>query len=394
MMDARSDVEKQINGLVGKRLREARKAKHFSLEALAGKVGMSVSQLSKLETGKAPASIAALVRFGLELDRPAQYFLQSDSEMPRCLGTLVPSWDPEGRAIEMFSRLVNQKTGHDLAISVFPAGQLGPAETQVRALVNGIIDIFVESLGFFQSYSDPIKLASLPFCFDDEMHLERFSESSMFEKEVRQALRSNSVELLNPSLKWKRGPSLVLLSQTPILSPDDLKDLPIRCPENDTMFRYLEVMGCRPVVVPWNEVVDAFQDRKFAAMITNLSHVVSMRFTRFARFMTALDYRPLDLTFAMNLKRYQILAPHIQSGLEQAAVEAAEYCSNLLGHTRDLLPALLEEDGAVLCNVGVKAWRARSRQAFEEMENEGVWRRGLVEEMGALAQVGDPLEFS
>ncbi|BAV52721.1 hypothetical protein MLTONO_p0251 (plasmid) [Mesorhizobium loti] len=153
------------------------------------------------------------------------------------------------------------------------------------------------------------------------------------------------------------------------------------------MFRYLEIMGCRPVVVPWNEVGDALQDGKFSAMITNLSHVVSMRFTRFARFMTALDYRPLDLTFAMNLQRYQILAPHIQTGLEQAAIEAAEFCSNLLGHTCDLLPALLEEDGAVLCNVGVKAWRAKSRQVFEEMEKEGAWRSGLVKEISALAQV-------
>ncbi|MBT1517379.1 TRAP transporter substrate-binding protein DctP [Bradyrhizobium sp. SRL28] len=384
-MDARSDDENAINGLIGRRLREARKARNLSLENLAGKVGMSVSQLSKLERGKAATSIAALVRLGLELDRPAQYFLQRDSEMPRCLGTLVPSWDPEGRAIEMFASLVSEKTGSDLTLSVFPAAQLGPAETQVRALVNGVIDIFVESLSFFQQYSDPLKLASLPFCFEDEAHLEKFSESTLFDREVRKVLRSNSVELLNPKLKWKRGPSLVLLSKTPILHPDDLSRIVIRCPENDTMFRYLEIMGCRPVVVPWNDVGDAFQAGKFTAIITNLSHVVSMRFTRFATFMTALDYRPLDLTFAMNLQRYQILAPYVQAGLEQAALEAAEFCSNLLGHTRDLLPALLEEDGAVLCNVGVKAWRMKSRQVFAEMERAGVWREGLVKELGDLA---------
>ena len=71
--------------IIGKRIREARKARGWSLEDLSQRVGISIAQLSKLETGRANFRVPALMKVGQGLGRPIGYFFQSDSEMPRCL---------------------------------------------------------------------------------------------------------------------------------------------------------------------------------------------------------------------------------------------------------------------------------------------------------------------
>lgn len=379
--------ENNIGQVVGQRIREARKAAGLSLEVMAQRVGISVPQLSKLENGKSTATIRSLAKIAVELQRPPNYFLQSDSEMARSLGTLVPSWDPEGRAIEKFAELVGTKTGSRVTIVVFPGAQLGSAATQVQALTNGAIDVFAESLGFFEGFSDPLRLASLPFCFTSEARYERFRASTLFNVEVRNGLRANSVEVLNPTLKWPRGPSVVLISKRLITSPDELRGARIRCSENKTIFAYLERLGCEPVVVPWAQVEDAFETGQIDSMITNLSHVVSMRFTRFARFMTQLDYRPLDLSFAMNRQRYLMLSPALQEGLNEAAAEAGQYCLNLMTETAAQVPKLLNANRSVLVTAAGEPWHTKSLAIFDDLERAGCWRKGLVEEFRAL--VGD-----
>lgn len=370
--------------IIGKRIREARKARGWSLEDLSRSVGISVAQLSKLETGRANFKVPVLMKVGKGLNRPISYFFQTDSEMPRCLGTLVPPWDAEGRAIEYFSELVRKNTDDRFSIAVFSASQLGSAVGQLDGLMNGLIDMFVESLNFCEGFAEPIRIASLPFCFNDDAHYDRFLQSTLFDNGVRQVLRRKSIEILNPTWNWKRGPYVVIVAKRPISSPEELRGLRVRCYESEIMVRFLERLGAVPVVIPWGETHDAFERGEFDAMLTNLSHVVSMRFTRFAPHITVLDYRPLDLALAVNAQKYDMLAPALQNALHEAAVAAGERCTELVQQAEDDLPTLLEEDGAIVMRVSVKPWREKSQAIIRELEQDGLWRLGLYDEIQKL----------
>lgn len=370
--------------VIGKRIREARKARGWNLDDLSRRVGISVAQLSKLETGRANFNVPALMKVGKGLDRPIGYFFQTDSEMPRCLGTLVPPWDAEGRAIDYFADLVRQETESQFSIEVFSASQLGSAVGQLDGLMNGLIDMFVESLNFCEGFADPIRVASLPYCFNDDAHYDRFLKSPLFDEEVRQVLRGRSIEVLNPEWNWKRGPYVVVVSRGPIASPEELRGLRVRCYESEIMVQFLERLGAIPIVIPWGETYEAFEKGEFDAMLTNLSHVVSMRFTRIAPYVTLLAYRPLDLALAVNSQKYSMLAPSLQKALHDSAIIAGERCTALVQQAEDDLPALLEEDNAMVMRVAVKPWRDRSRSIIRELERDGLWRPGLFDEIQRL----------
>ncbi|MBT1517373.1 TRAP transporter substrate-binding protein DctP [Bradyrhizobium sp. SRL28] len=388
-LPARKKPDSDLHRVVGRRIKEARKALNMSLDDVAGCAGLSVAQLSKLENGKASPTVTSLIKLGSELKRPVAYFLQTDNQIPRCLGTLVPRRDTEGAAIERFAELVKAKTEGDLSIAVLSASQLGTATGQVEGLVNGLIDIFVESLGFFGSYADLARVISIPFCFEDEEHYQRFQSSDLFERELRQVLRTQSVELMGPHWNWRRGPTLVILSKRPIYSPEDLRGLAVRSTENEVFTRYLEMLGAHPVVVPWSDVYDDFANGKFEAMFTNLSHVVSMRFTRIARHVTQLNYRPLDLSFAMNLQRYQMLVPSIQAALDDAALMAGQYCGELLDSTLQEIHRLVEEDNAVVCRVPVRPWRMNRRGSSQRSNKRDIGKLVCSTRFQPLVKMSD-----
>lgn len=372
-----------IGQTIGRRIKEARKALRLNLDELAPRIGLSIGQLSKIENGKAVASIQSLVKLGGALQRPVGYFLQADSDMPRCLGTLVPAWDTEARALKRFAELVTDATTGGLSIAVFSASQLGSATGQVEALMTGLIDIFVENLSFFGDYAEAARPVSLPFCFETEAHQEAFARSDLFEREIRNVLRKSQIELL--PLTWRRGPTLVIVGREPAWSPSDLRGRKVRSSESEVLIKYLEAFGATPVVVPWARVYEAFEAGEFDTMITNLSHVVSMRFTRIAKFVSLLNYRPLDLTFAVNLQRNRMLAPSFQNTVREALVTAGQYCAQLLEEAANEVDDLSETDGAIFSRIPNTSWRERSQAVIAEIEEKGYWRKGLLQEIRALS---------
>lgn len=60
---------------IGKRLSDARKAKNLTQETFSELTGISVSQISRIETGKASTSIDTLVIFCEKLDIGLDYLL-------------------------------------------------------------------------------------------------------------------------------------------------------------------------------------------------------------------------------------------------------------------------------------------------------------------------------
>ena len=377
------DGDDRMSETVGRRIKQARKALGLSLEDLAAQVGISIGQLSKMENGKVTPSVPSLARLGLQMKRPIAYFLQTDADIPRSLATIVPAWDTEAQALRRFAELVNEQTAGALSISVFSESQIGPGTSQVDGLINGLIDIYAESLAFFGKHVDAIRPLSLPFFFDGEQHQQIFVSSKLFENEIRRPLLKLRVELLPVS--WRRGPTIVMISKEPLWSPHDLRGRKIRCPNLEVWTRFFTLLGAQPVLVQWPDVEASFIRGDFDAMITNLSYVINMRLTRIARYVSLLNYRPTDLNFAMHLQRYRMLLPPLQQAVINAAEVAGQVCSQLLDATNDQIATVCEQDNAIFSTVPSGPWREQSRKAIIEIERRKFWRKGLYAEIQALA---------
>jgi TRAP-type C4-dicarboxylate transport system substrate-binding protein len=365
------DEEKEVRRTVGLRIRELRKSLGLTAVTLCAQTGMSQSQLSKIENGKAAISIAALTRTCRVLDRPLSYLFQKEEEIPRVLGTMTTVGGPESRGIEWFAKEVSRRSGGSMSLIPLRATILGSAPSQVEMLRQGVIDVFIEELIYYHLFSEAVKVASLPYAFSSGAHLMNYLQSQFFEKKVRQPLLENKIKILNQRWNWRRGLERVLVCKTPITHPGEIKGLRVRI-FAPILARFWEELGAKPIVVPWVQVKSAWEKGEFDLLPTHKAHLYPLGFCPKGRFVTLLGDVPPAMAVAVNENKYTALPPSMQDHLNQACDAAGDYFTELVRQAeRENEAANMAEHGAVYMTVDLTPWKKEARRAIDKLVRTG-----------------------
>jgi len=365
------DSEKAVQERIGVKIRELRIAAGLTAVELARQAGLSQSQLSKIETGKAALSIGALTSLCQILGRPLSYLFQKDEEIPRVLGTMTTVAGPESRGLAWFAGEVRRRTGGRLSLVPLRATLLGPQTRQSAMLKEGFLDLFIEDLPAFRDLAPTLDLLSLPYIFDGTDHQRAFLDSTGFDQNVRQTLLHEGVRPINSHWNWRRGLEWVILSIRPITHPDQVKGLKVRIFESPLLARFWEEMGAKPVVIPWPRVRRAWLSGEVDLLPTQKAHLYPLDFCRRGRFVTLLgDVSPL-LMVAVNEARYNCLPPGVQTALIEACDAAGEFFSQeVVRAEAENEPANMRRYGATYLKVDIKPWQIASRKITKKLMTE------------------------
>ena len=366
------DLEREIQLRVGRRVRELRLAAGLTAVALATRSGISQGQLSKIENGKAVLSSKVLAALCRVLDRPVGYLFQSRDEMPRVLGTLTTVKGPEDEGIRAFAADVRRRTGERLSLIPLRPAQLGTAYSQVEALREGLIDLFIEEPFYYAAFVPGFNIFSLPYAFRDEDHRQAFLAGAYFRQALCEPLQQAGIRFLNPRWNWFRGLEWVIVADRPITEPRDIRGLRVRTPESDVLQRFWRLLGARPVAIPWNGVVAALRSQTVDVVPTHKTHLFPLGFCRYARFVTRLGDLPPVLALGINDSRYQVLPPAIQEGLKDACDTAGEFFSRCVRRAEaDNERHNIRRFKAAYLTVDVSLWREAVDAARRQLLAEG-----------------------
>jgi len=363
--------EQVIQKRIGAKIRELRTAASLTAIELAQQTGLSQSQISKIETGKAALSISALTSLCHILGRPLSYLFQKDDEIPRVLGTMTTVAGPESRGLTWFANEVRCRTEGRLSLVPLQATLLGPQTRQSAMLKEGFLDLFIEDLPAFRDLVPALDLLGLPYIFDSTDHQKAFLNSEGFDQNVRQTLQQEGIHPINAHWNWRRGLEWVILSTRPVIHPDQVRGLKVRIYESPLLTRFWEEMGAKPVVIPWPRVRRAWLRGEVDLLPTHKAHLFPLGFCKRGRFVTLLgDVSPM-LMVAVNETRYNCLPPGVQTALAEACDAAGEYFS------REVVRAEAENEqanmrryGATYLKVDIKPWQTASRRITEKLLKE------------------------
>ncbi|MEE4608764.1 MAG: TRAP transporter substrate-binding protein DctP [Desulfobacteraceae bacterium] len=359
-----STEEIAVRRQVGAKIRELRLAAGRTAVALARQAGLSQGQLSKIETGKAALSIAALTDLCRVLDRPLSYLFQKEAEIPRVLGTMTTVAGPENRGTAWFAEQVARRSQGRLSLVPLKATLLGTQTRQATMLREGFIDLFIEDLPAFRELVPALDLLSLPYVFKDESRLAAFLQSAAFEHLVRQRLIHQGVRPINRRWNWRRGLEWVILATRPITHPDQVRGLRVRIFESALLAEFWKQLGAHPVVIPWPRVRRAWLRGEVDLLPTHKAHLYPLGFCRRGRFVTRLDDVPPVLMVAVNEARYGSLPPALQTALVEACDEAGDFFSAEVARAEpENEAANMRRHAVSYLNVDPRPWIDASRSA-------------------------------
>lgn len=237
------------------------------------------------------------------------------------------------KELTRWSEDLAMRSGNKVAISVMPAGQMGPPQRQFDLARTGVADI-----GFFLPGLTPGRfpmadLFQLPFLFNQEGRIDqplKAAEASAIATTMADELGKQSEFEGTKILYIVASPTISLfMSKAAVRKPDDLKGLRIRH-NGPVGAAQLAAWGATPVAVAPAEVADVMEKGTIDGMIFNYEGGRAFQIGSAVKKVTELNWAATAFTLVMNRAKYDSLPPELRNLIDETTgVEAARRVGGL-----------------------------------------------------------------
>ncbi|KAF0286266.1 C4-dicarboxylate ABC transporter substrate-binding protein [Spiribacter sp. SSL99] len=224
-------------------------------------------------------------------------------------------------AAEKFETLVEERTDGAVSVEIFPNAQLGDERTLLESMQIGTVDMGVITNGPVANFVEEIAVFELPFLFPS-----REAAYQVLDGPVGQDLLDELERVNLKGLAYaERGFRNLTNSRGPVTEPSDLDGLKLRVMENPVYVDTFRELGANAVPMAWTEALTAMQQGTIDGQENPVNVIHSFELNETQTHMTLSRHTYAPAIFVMGMPVWSELPEPVQSVIEAAAQEAAEY---------------------------------------------------------------------
>jgi tripartite ATP-independent transporter DctP family solute receptor len=228
-----------------------------------------------------------------------------------------PDTDSQHVALVQFAKLVQERTGGQVRIEVFHAGQLGNDNAILSGVRGGVIDFALTGNPFFAGINPRQSALDLPGIIRSFGHAYKVLDGPIG-AEIRTELEQYNFKGLGfPEIGFRN----LTNSRRPVVKLEDIAGLKIRTTPNPSHMKAFQLLGANPVPMPYTEVFTALESRTVDGQENPITLIQSAKFYEVQKHLTLTQHAYTTAVFVMNLKKFQSLTPAQQKVLETSATE-------------------------------------------------------------------------
>ncbi len=163
---------------------------------------------------------------------------------------------PKQAAAEAFKAYVETNTGGSVKVDLYPASQLGDADTVLEGLQMGSIQMGVVHDGPVASLYEPLGVFNLPYLFNGQGEAWTVFDSEYTQKLADDMTEKTGIRMLALA---DNGIRHFTNSKREIHSVEDMAGLVMRVQPSPLYEKLVEGTGASPAAVPWTELPAALQ---------------------------------------------------------------------------------------------------------------------------------------
>lgn len=275
--------------------------------------------------------------------------------------------DPEGSSItesaHEFAKRVKEKSNGAIEITVHPNGTLygGDPSAAVKQLGAGTIDMLLLSTLLYANFTPEFNAISIPYLFDNTDQLLDYLNG-----EPGDALLEMVGDLDIKGLGlWTRSFRQITNSQRPITSPEDLKGLKLRVPNNPLWVEFFKSAGAAPTPLAFGEVYNALQLKTIDGQENPVDVPMSAKFYEVQKYLTISNHQADGWMVGMNSDKFEKLSLEHKQILIDTTKELQDWKLDYDNNEDAEAIAVLEEEG-----MEVNELDSENIQKFEEISKE------------------------
>lgn len=314
-------------------------------------------------------------------DTPAEPAVDYGPSLALSMGTTGAAEDISTKAAQYFCDVVNEKSGGNITIELFPNSQLGNSTALMEMTATGSVDFFLEG-NLFSSNGVPDSQAISPILSSSSKEAFRALTESQLYAELRDAfLEKTGVRVI--ANNWYRNPTAII-SKNKLTSLEDCQGVKVRVPNVATSLNAFNALGFNATPVAYGESLLAMQQGIIDGIWCTEDAIWSMGFYEVGSYVLELNLAAdCMLVYACN-SRLESMTEAQRELIIACAQEAGEYYSGL---SEDILAenrANWEAAGVetvTLDEAERERWIEKLHEVAYQFESEGLWAEGFYDKV-------------
>jgi tripartite ATP-independent transporter DctP family solute receptor len=295
---------------------------------------------------------------------------------------------PVHKGMEFMAADVERRSGGRLRVEIYADGQLGPERDLIELLQIGSLAITKVSTAPLENFSPLIKVFSLPYLFRDREHFWQVANSPI----GRELLDASIPYRLKGLCYFDAGARSFYISRKRnrvVRTPEDLDGLSIRVQRSRTAVRLVELLGAKPVPIPFGELYTALDTGTVDGAENNPPSLYTTRQYEVTAAYTLNEHTIVPDILIIGVDTWRRLSAEEQAWLQASADAASVHQRKLWAEAESEMLAIIEDAGVeIVRDVDREAFRARTLPMYDDAEFALPEVRDLVRRIRALSAVG------
>jgi tripartite ATP-independent transporter DctP family solute receptor len=274
---------------------------------------------------------------------------------------------PVHEAIMFFAKRLEELSGGQLSIQVYPSGQLGNETKCLEQLQLGTLDLTKTSAGVMGNFVNSMKVFSVPYIFRDEDHYWSVLDGKLGGEllDILAVQDSGALSGFKGVCYYDSG-SRNFYTNIQVKKPADLKGLKIRTMKDPVAMDMVHALGGSPTPIPWGELYTALKQGVVDGAENNPPSIVSSRHYEACKFLAMDHHSRIPDIVLMSAKKWDTLSLQEQGWLMDAAEESKELQKKLWKKASDDAMDVMRKNGVTILDVETALFKKASMPAVEK----------------------------
>jgi tripartite ATP-independent transporter DctP family solute receptor len=261
-------------------------------------------------------------------------------------GHAAAATEPFHKGFERFAEIVAEKSGGKIKVEIFPSGQLGTEREMIEQMIVGTLDFETGASAFWTNFVPEMKPFDVPYLVQGWEHMARVQDSPEVLALINKYAQAKGLRVLALNNAGIHN----VMSKKPINSLADMAGLKIRVIPNPVYVSAFQMMGANPTPLAYSELYGALQTGVVDAATAANTNYVAQKFTEVAPKWATIGWIAQFAPFGMSEQTYQKLDAEQRKIIEEAAIEAAKYETELYRKSEEDKLASLPSLGVEVTN--------------------------------------------
>ena len=235
--------------------------------------------------------------------------------------------DPEAsyiyQAASEFAKRAEEYSGGTLTFTISGNGSLygGDTAAGIKQLSAGSLDMVILATSVYASFNPGFNVISVPYMFDDQAQLLNYLNS-----DTGKGLMNSVSEMgITTVGSWTRSFRKVTNSKRPVNTPEDIKGLVLRVPNNSLYVEFFKACGATCTPMNFSEVYNALQLKTLDGQENPIDIPYSNKFYEVQKYISQTDHMADAWLVGFNTAKFDKLTDEQKNAITKAGEEVQQW---------------------------------------------------------------------